>query len=164
MKAKSKQLLFPALVILALVSLALAVRLSPRTVPFYQCSSIYKKYADAEGIEATFIKDFRVNDTVFIDVTLLEAKDSAGWATLKQDFSLPELDAELQQRIDNRKDLIFSHRLTIYDYPVSIPKDTTLFDELATSYYSHSLTIFHAKNNQELLATLHRNLQESINQ
>lgn len=162
MKAKSKQLLFPALVILALVSLALAVRLSPRTVPFSQCSSIYKKYADAEGIEATFIKDFRVNDTVFIDVTLLEAKDSAGWATLKQDFSLPELDAELQQRIDNGKDMVFSRSLTHKDYPKATRLDTLIYDVLAASFYSHTITIFHSKNGEEEHSVYNHNFDELI--
>ena len=163
MKAKSKQLLFPALVILALVSLALAVRLCPRTVPFSQCSSIYKKYADAEGIEATFIKDFRVNDTVFIDVTLLEAKDSAGWATLKQDFSLPELDAGLQQIIDSGKGPIISIPLSENTLSLSPPNIHAQKSMLAISYKSHTLTIFHITNNTEKQAVLFHNLDRSIN-
>ena len=150
------------LVVLLLLVGTLIVLLLPQTVPFSQCSSIYKKYADAEGIEATFIKDFRVNDTVFIDVTLLEAKDSAGWATLKQDFSLPELDAELQQRIDNGKDMVFSRSLTHKDYPKATRLDTLIYDVLAASFYSHTITIFHSKNGEEEFSVYNHNFDELI--
>ena len=150
------------LVVLLLLVGTLIVLLLPQTVPFSQCSSIYKKYADAEGIEATFIKDFRVNDTVFIDVTLLEAKDSAGWATLKQDFSLPELDAELQQRIDNGKDMVFSRSLTHKDYPKATRLDTLIYDVLAVSFYSHTITIFHSKNGEEEFSVYNHNFDELI--
>ena len=60
----------------------------PRTVPYAQCSDLYKRYAAVDDIDATFIKDFKVNDTLFVDVTLLEAKDSAGWERLLNDFHL----------------------------------------------------------------------------
>ena len=132
--------------------------------PSHEVSDLYTHYEKVEGIDASFIKDFRVNDSVFIDVTLLEAQDSAGWATLKHDFSVPELDDELQQCIDGGEDLIFSRCLTKDDYPISISSDTILFDVLATSHHTQTLTIFHPKNDQERLAILHHNLQESINQ
>ena len=131
--------------------------------PSNEVSDLYRHYADVENIDATFIKDYKINDTVFVDVTLLEAKDSAGWAALKHDFAVPELNDECQAYINNREDLIFSHNLTPTDYPISIPKDTILFDELAVSYYSQSITIFHAKDDNEVLAILHHRYQESIN-
>lgn len=74
----------------------LAVKLWPRSVPYDLCSDIYKHYAGVEGIDASFIKDFKVNDSVFVDVTLLEAKDSASWAVLMHDFPGPDLSNELQ--------------------------------------------------------------------
>ena len=52
---KPKQLILPAIIFLAIVLVALAVRLWPRTVPFDQCSDLYKQYANVEGIDATFI-------------------------------------------------------------------------------------------------------------
>ncbi len=51
-------------------------------------SELYLRYADTEGIDATFIKDFHVNDTVYVDVTLLQATDSAGWEMLISDFMI----------------------------------------------------------------------------
>lgn len=131
--------------------------------PSHEVSDLYTHYEKVDGIDASFIKDFRVNDSVFIDVTLLEAKDSAGWATLMHDFAVPEPNAELQAFIDNGEDLIFSHILTPDDYPISISKDTILFDILAVSYHSHTLTLFHAKHEREVLSVFHHNNDESSN-
>lgn len=131
--------------------------------PSHEVSEIYTRYENTDGIDASFIKDFRVNDSVFIDVTLLEAKDSAGWATLMHDFAVPEPNSELQAFIDNGEDLIFSQTLTPSHYPISIPSDSILFDVLATSYYAHTLTIFHSKNEKERHAVLLHDLDESTN-
>ncbi len=50
----------------------------PRTVSFDQCSDVYKRYAKMDGVYATFIKDYKVNGSIFVDVTMLEATtDSA---------------------------------------------------------------------------------------
>lgn len=131
--------------------------------PSHEVSDLYTHYEKVEGIDASFIKDFRVNDSVFIDVTLLEAKDSAGWATLMHDFAVPEPNSELQAFIDNGEDLIFSQTLTPSHYPISIPSDSILFDVLATSYYAHTLTIFHSKKEKERHAVLLHDLDESTN-
>lgn len=132
------------------------VLLWPRTVPFEQCSEIYQKYANEEDIKATFIKDYKVNDTVFVDVTLLEATDSVGWNILKKDFEVPALPPELQQLVDNGEDLVFTKM---------IPKpkiDTSDFpnDLLAISHLSHTLTVFHIKSDIEKHAVYNHNYKE----
>lgn len=52
------------------------------------CSPLYQRYADDPDIEASFVKGFRINDTLAIDATLLRATDSAGWERLVEDFHL----------------------------------------------------------------------------
>ena len=51
------------------------------------CSPLYQRYADDPDIEASYVKGFRVHDTLTIDATLLRT-DSAGWARLVDDFHL----------------------------------------------------------------------------
>ena len=58
--------------------------------PSEEVSEVYSRYANDESIDASFIKGYRVNDTLFVDVTLLEAKDSAAWERLVEDFGLTE--------------------------------------------------------------------------
>lgn len=163
MRPKPKQFLLPAIIFLAIVLVALAVRLWPRTVPFDQCSDLYKQYANVEGIDATFIKDYKVNDTVFVDVTLLEAKDSVGWATLKKDFEVPNPPPVAHQFIDNGKDLIGVKLI-----PKSTTTDTILNSNpnnvLAFSHLKRTLTVFHTKNKAEEHAVLFYNFDYSTKQ
>lgn len=131
--------------------------------PSKEVSEIYTRYENVDEIAASFIKDYKVNDSVFVDVTMLEAKDSAGWAMLKQDFSVPELNAELQTFIDNGENPIFSRRIAKNGQPLKAHADTTNYDVLAISYYSHTLTLFHITNNDENQAVCYHNFDESIN-
>ena len=150
-------------VCLLIVLGTLTVKLWPRTVPFDQCSEIYQKYASMENVKASFIKDYKVNDTVFVDVTLLEATDSVGWATLKKDFEIPNPSPDFQQRIDSGKDLIYTKKA-----PKSTITDTSQNsypnDWLAISHLKRTLTVFHIKNKEELNAVRHYNYDKSTNQ
>lgn len=130
-----------------------AVLLLPQVVPFSQCSDVYKRYAKMDGVDATFIKDYKVNDTVFVDVTLLEAIDSTGWDILKKDFEVPNLPLELQQLVDSGKDLVFTKM-------ISEPAASHL---LAISYLTKTLTVFHIENDVEKHAVKYHNFDKSTN-
>lgn len=140
-----------------------AVILWPRTVPLQECSEIYQKYANVEDVRASFIKDYKVNDTIFVDVTLLEATDSVGWTTLKKDFDIPDPSPDFQQIIDSGEDLIYVKLI-----PKSIITDTILNSYpnnlLAISHVKRSLTVFHIKNDVEKQAVKNHNFDKSTNQ
>ncbi|MBP5327849.1 MAG: hypothetical protein J6Y98_08065 [Bacteroidales bacterium] len=159
---KAKQLILPIIIFLAIVLVALAVRLWPRTIPFDQCSDVYKRYAAVDGVVATFIKDYKVNDTVFVDVTLLEATDSVGWAILKKDFEVPPPPPIAKQLIDNGEDLIGVKLI-----PKSTTTDTLLNsylnNVLAISHLNRTLTVFHTKNEDEAHTVVHYNFDKSTN-
>ena len=156
MRPKPKQFLLPAIIFLAIVLVALAVRLWPRTVPFDQCSDLYKQYANVEGIDATFIKDYKINDTVFVDVTLLEAIDSVGWDILKTDFKVPPHPLELQPLIDNGEDLLFTKHIPKYLANTS----AFPYDLLVISHLTHTLTVFHINSDIEKHAVFNHNYKE----
>ena len=128
----------------------------PRTVPFEQCSEIYQKYANVEKVQASFIKDFKVNDTVFVDVTLLEAIDSTGWDILKTDFKVPPPPLELQPLIDNGEDLLFTKHIPKYIANTS----AFPYDLLVISHLTHTLTVFHINSNIEKHAVFNHNYKE----
>lgn len=131
--------------------------------PSNEVSEIYARYEKVEGIDVSFVKDYKVNDTVFVDVTLLEATDSVGWATLKKDFDIPNPSPNFQQRIDSGKNMI-----GVKIIPKSIAVDTTSKEYpnnlLAISYLNHTLTIFHIKNDVEKHAVKYHNFDKSTNQ
>lgn len=151
--------------IILLVELA-AITLWKRWYWFFptgQVSEVYTKYAGTDGINVAFFKDYRINDTVFVDVTLLEAKDSVIWTTLKKDFEIPNPSPDFQQLIDSGKDLIY-----VKVIPKSTTTDTILTpypnDVLAFSHLKRSLIVFHTKNKAEEHAVLFYNFDYSTKQ
>ena len=126
---------------------ALAVKLWPRTVPFEQCSEVYKKYAGADGVDASFLKDYRINDTAFVDVTVLEALSDTGWAVLQEQFHLPILDEKALQSTKGHNP-IFVKLVSKSGYPAECGSDYERV--LASSYQSEYICVFHAKNKNEV--------------
>ena len=88
MNKRYRSYLYSLAILLLSAALTLAVKYRPRGLSEEECGPLYRQYAHAPGIEASFVKGFRVNDTLFLDVTLLQAKDSAGWERLLNDFHL----------------------------------------------------------------------------
>lgn len=128
--------------------------------PSHEVSDLYTHYEKVDGIDASFIKDFRVNDSVFVDVTLLEATDSAGWSILKKDFEVPTLPLELQQLIDNGEDLIFTKSIPKSEIDaLGVPNDL-----LAISHLTYTLTVFHIGNATEKHAIMRQNYKRTIYQ
>jgi len=82
------------------VTTVLAVRYWPRIVHPGEPSGLYLRYKDNPHISAAFIKDFRVNDSLTLDVTVLEARDSVGWDQLRIDFKRPILPPEIEKYIN----------------------------------------------------------------
>jgi hypothetical protein len=163
MRPKPKQFLLPTIIFLSIVLVPLAVRLWPRTVPFDQCSDLYKQYVAVEGINDTYIKDYKVNDTVFVDVTLLEATDSM-WHTLMKDFNIPTPDSNLQQFIDAGENLVVTKLVDKTHYSRPAAPCSSNCEIMAISYTTHSISVFHTVDAGERHAILYFNLDKSTNQ
>ena len=82
---KRNRLILATIPLVVLGILAL-VKLFPRTVPLEECSPLYRQYAGHEDIEATFVKDYPVDDTTLVDVTLLHATTDSAWESLCHEF------------------------------------------------------------------------------
>ena len=142
--------LITILVCLLLLGGGTVVILMPQVVPFSQCSDVYKQYADVDGIDATFIKGYRVNDTLTVNVTLLQATDSAGWARLQEDFALQPLSPDYMAMIEQGKDLV----------SIKMISET---EEAAFSRLKRSVSIFHVRNREECRAVRYHNLDNNVN-
>ena len=127
-----------ALLALLLAAVVYALKSRPRTVPLAECSEVYRRYADTPGINAAYIKDYRVNDTVTVCVTMLEATDSAGWNLLRKDFDVvkPANTSNIELG-DNCLALIPNHK-------TAVDLDTT--DIVTASYRDKNVLVFHTKN------------------
>ena len=133
--------------ILIAVVAVVAIRY-PRTVPYEQCSEVYKHYSRVEGVRATYVKDYRINDTLTIGVTLLEATTDSGWAMLQENFGVPVVPKEYEELICGD-----SNRVTLKIIPKKEPLclegDTLANDVFAVSYYKHTIVHLEVKNRMQ---------------
>ena len=127
--------------LIATVSVVLLKRHVP-TVPFEQCSELYQRYADTEGVEASFIQGYRINDSVRVDVTLLQATDSAAWGLLTADFKIKELPPEIQKMVDQHSSITIKK---LYEDQEGEP---STYDVAAVSRREHAILIFHFDSNK----------------
>ncbi len=74
--------ILPMAVGLVAALLTVIVIRAPRTVPLAETSEVYRQYRHLPGVRAAFIRQMPINDTLRLDMTLLEAEDSAAFADL----------------------------------------------------------------------------------
>lgn len=148
------------LICLLAVGVALVVVRCPRTVPWEQCSEVYKKYSQMDGINAAYIKDYRINDTVTVGVTLLEATTDSGWAVLQGDFGLPVIPKEYEERF-----LGDSNRVSIKKFPKDIPLfiggDTLVDDLIIVSHYKRTISHFVVHSEKQFRAIMFKHLDDN---
>ena len=82
---KRRLLIFGLLALLAVAAVTMW-HYRARLFPHRETSEIFLRYHGAPGIQADFVKNFHINDTITVDVTVLQATDSTGWNTLLKDF------------------------------------------------------------------------------
>ena len=139
-------------------------------VPYWKCSEVYRRYAHVEGVEAAFVKGFPINDTLGVDVTLLRAADSVGWAYLTEAFNIP---VEVLQYAETNPEFRSSENLVCRGSPetrVAVQgKDRTpnlTLDDvelLAIDYQEKEFCIFHTQNAMEVMAVRSYNCEKMIN-
>ena len=96
-----------ALILVASLGVITVIFRWHRIFPSDEVSDLYLKYADYEGVDASFVKSYKVNDTVFVDVTLLEAKTDSAWIMLQTDFDVPIIPEEYRELVANSNSVDF---------------------------------------------------------
>ena len=157
---KTHILILGLLVAVATVVVVQVVRYLPRVVPYWQCSEVYKRYSRVEGVRATYMKDYRINDTLTIGVTLLEATTDSGWAMLQEDFGLPVIPKEYEERFVGD-----SNRVSIKKFPKDIPLfldgDTLTDDLIIVSLYKHTICHFVIHSDEQFRTIMFKHLDDN---
>lgn len=138
------------------VALVVAMLLLPRPLLPDECSDVYRQYKDTPGIKASFIKDYPINDTTTIDVTMLQAQDSATWSELiislchndnKEEYLFNELNLNHIKKddLDQQKYLDFESEYMIisyfYDLTVGVfPIESKEKQDILIKHYINLLT------------------------
>lgn len=137
---------------LAAVATLLAIRYWPHAVDDEGCSDLYRLYAGQEGIEATFISQMQMNDTLRVDLTLLQATSEAGWQRLSEDFEVPPIADEEQALMDDENPEILLSILT------PLPADT--LDIAVTARQMKCVSVFHVCNEAQFNAIVDKHIDQ----
>lgn len=122
----------------------------PRIVPFGQCSGVYQQYADVEGVDACFFRDYSLDDSTRIDVTCLKAGQSTQWESLLRDFGFTYTDGTSDGTAQRSGiQLRYAPRT---DY--SLPMDSSILnnDVVVASYDDRRLVVFHISTQRQVEA------------
>lgn len=143
--------------VLTVVCTAVAVWQWPGLSPSFSTSAVYKTYAAEQGIDATFLHNFPVNDTLAVDVTLLQATDSSGWERLKKDFEIVEITPEERQAMGEKvykRVCRSSVRLSPKEHPGAPMDKTDISNNLVLGISREKCTIgiFHTNTEDEIHA------------
>ena len=124
-------------------------------LPERHVSDIYRRYHNADGIAASYIHNFPVNDTLRLDVTLLEATTDSAWQALCADFAISNMVETIKQIAPH---VVFSRQVSRRDYSKVVFGDSPDAECLAISCDSKTFAVFHTRNAAEMNAVLHHNL------
>ena len=136
------------------------VLLLPQVVPFSQCSDVYKRYAEMDGVDATFIKDYKVNDTVVVSATLLETSDTCMWEKMCEDMHIPSI-TKIPEEF---KDMFTSNKAFGYivekDSSFVGRKDTYLKNLYVYSRKNMTICVFHSLTEEQYDAIIDKEIDD----
>ena len=143
-----KRTILTLLMILAVVA-AVGTVFCRHILPRWQVSDLYRRYEHVDGIAASYIHNYHVNDTLTLDVTLLEATTDSSWHALCSDFAISNVVEEIE-KID--PDAVFCRQVNRHDYTQVVLGDSPDAELLTISCATKTLAIFHTCNKNDIRA------------
>ena len=117
--------------------------------PQQQVSDLYRRYEHVDGIAASYIHNYPVNDTLSLDVTLLEATTDSSWQALCSDFDISRV---VEEMLQIKPDIVFCRQVNRHDYTQVVLGDAPDAELLTISCDSKTLAIFHTCNKNDIRA------------
>lgn len=136
-----------------------AALLLPKVVPYDQCSDVYKKYAGMDIIDATYIKDYEVNDSVHVNVTLLQAKTDSAWTILQTDFNVTEIPEEYRELFANSNTIDYWYAPKT-DYLAPTDSILTNNDVITVSRNKQTVCVFHITDDDQVYSIISYKIKE----
>ena len=146
------------LLLLALLTVAAAVAVRYCSC-FFATSEVFKRYEHAPGIEADYIRNYPVNDTLRLDMTILVAEDSLAFVELLRDFGKSEdaIHTVMTNVVDENSRYVFQ-------YPKEKKEQfDDLHDMMATFPMKKTVAIIHLENKEQEQILLFMNFTKSFN-
>ena len=150
-----------SLLVLCLLALLLsaAAKMMPHELPAGRCGELYQRYAGRPGIEAAYLRDYRLNDSVSVAVTLFRATDSAAWQQLCSDFAI-----YLPEELRGTKTFFVKGKGT-RNFGTDLPDSLIdILEEkcISYSYHEQEVIILHIDSEEQEKLYLHKLAKDAI--
>ena len=132
------------LLAIASILVVVAVKYWPRVLTPDQCSEVYRRYKDRDGLHVAFVKDYSIGDSIIVDVTTIEATDSANWDKLLRDLNVHEYTISLNRQYvqDGKSPVSTSYRLKDNPSQKSTDNDNPNNTLMVTAYREQIVYFF----------------------
>ena len=137
---------------------------SGRIFPSGEVGEVYRRYCNRDDIRVEFFKDFRVNDSITVDVTTLTAKDSASWEALLREMNVSDLIIEICNKAAKKG----NYTVAFYNCKKNHPEQHTEIDIPNTdyvlySYKEYTLYVFDITSRKQRNAIQTQRIKETFN-
>lgn len=157
-----RRCLIVSIVVLLCAGGSVLWRYSGRLFHVGKVSDTYLKYKDVPGVDATFVKDFAINDSVCVDVTILKATDENGWAMLQKDYDIKPYTKEVLDILEksggvNKVDMRYIAKETNCTH-----RDSTLSynDIVAISRDDYMVAVFSIDRKEQVKAVFRQQIKQ----
>lgn len=152
------------LLAIASILVVVAVKYWPRVLTPDQCSEVYRRYKDRDDLSVAFVKDYRIGDSIIVDVTTITAKDSASWEQLQREMNQSE------NMIKQRRELVNEGRYLLYEYYCEIghPEHRIPYEEdrcclVFLNFKEKTIYIFHITSHEQAFKIQKSKIKEIYN-
>ena len=142
-----------------LVAVVAAGWLCPWLFPAGDEGNLYRRYEHNPHIEVSYLRNYPLNDTLTIPVTLLQASDSIGWDSLCRTFNLPRYSQKAMAMLDSTTASF--KKAPKRDY--SLPPDSNQLnnDVIVCFLFKQEACVFHIESEEQHDAILGYLMDES---
>ncbi|MBQ6238290.1 MAG: hypothetical protein IJK07_08745 [Bacteroidales bacterium] len=144
--------------LLVLASLAVSVKRHANV------SEVYRRYKDRDNLSVAFVKDYRIGDSITVDVTTITAPDSASWENLQREMNQSE------NMIKRRRELANEGRYQLANYYCEIghPEHHITYDEgrcwlVFLNFTEKTIYIFHITSHEQAFKIQESKIKEIYN-
>lgn len=138
------------LLAIASILVVVAVKYWPRVLTPDQCSEVYRRYKDRDDLSVAFVKDYRVGDSITVDVTTITAKDSASWEQLLREMNIEEDIGELRRKADQKGTNYVCTYLCLKNHPEkSVGKECSIIDYVIYTHKEMTIYVFDVESRDQ---------------
>lgn len=119
-----------------------------------EVSNLYRRYEHTPHIEVSYLRNFPINDSVSVGVTMLHAVTDSAWALMQKDFGFSTPPPQALALMDSNTVAVRLAPKEDYSRPI----DTAALgnnDVVAIAMVRRQVCVFHVENENQIISLLH---------